>query len=58
MAPNNGANSRNRQSLNLGDFWWWNQIIWSWDGGDMNFQRFNRNNICGIQAWELFMEIG
>jgi hypothetical protein len=34
--------------LNLEDFWWWNHAIWSWGGGDMNFQKLIGNNIYGL----------
>jgi hypothetical protein len=31
--------------LILEEFSWWKQVIWSWDGGDMDFQGLSRNNI-------------
>ena len=47
-APNNGINGMNKWSLNLEDFWWKNHVIWSQDGGDMIYQRFNGKRICRI----------
>jgi hypothetical protein len=31
--------------LILDEFWWWKQVVWRWDGGDMDFHGLSGNNI-------------